>query len=78
MRVFGRSGRALTSPLCSNDLACTRYSEKRGQVSARTNPPIFMFLVYGRTITYLGAAGVLVGPHSNASLNHHHTRSSLK
>lgn len=42
IKTFGRSGRAITSPLCSNDLACPRRFEKRGQVSVRINPPILV------------------------------------
>ena len=39
MKAFGRSGRAVGDPLCSDDFARTRRFEKRGQVSVRINPP---------------------------------------
>lgn len=72
------SGCANTNPFRPNDFARTRCLEKHGQVSVGINPPIFMFLLYGRRIMYLGATGVRVDthsfhPHSNASLNRQKT-----
>ena len=50
MTALGRDRGAVASPMCSNDLASTRRLERYGQVSARTNSPILMFLLYGRRI----------------------------
>ena len=81
MSASGRIGPALWL-LRFYDLACTHYClEKRGQMPARTNPPIFMYSSNGRGMTYFGAAGAPVETHSfhqlsNASLTHHDTLSS--
>ena len=50
MKALGRNEGAVVSPMCSNDPASTRRLKKHGQVSARANPPILMFLLYGRRI----------------------------
>ena len=80
MRVSGRVEPALWL-LRFYDLACTHCLEKRGQMPARTNPPIFMYSSKGRGMTYLGAAGAPVETHSvlqlsNRSLTHHDILSS--
>ncbi len=83
IKAVGRSGNAVVSPVCFDDLVCTRRLEKRGQLSAWINPPNSCSCFTSAEYTYLGAADVSVKtysfhPHSNASSNHHNPVSSLK
>ena len=51
--AFVRMSALLPAAYAANEFACTWSLQKRGQVSVRVNPPIFMSLLHGRRMTVL-------------------------